>query len=93
MKINWNLPLNPGGNEPAENEINDVQLRRMKARGITAVRVLSANDQSVCPTCRALHSQIIKIDDAINGKVAHNCTNPKGCRCYYQPYLETGRQQ
>lgn len=88
--------------KPPKNEAKQAArlgLQAMKAQGVTAVLVITARDDDVCPACKALEGQTIAIGDAIRTlPVPARCTADKewpdlkpGCRCTYAATHFEGR--
>jgi len=59
-------------------------------RYVQEVEFYTSQDDSVCPSCRALNGKKFKIDDALQimPTVVKNCTNKYGCRCVWLPVIK-----
>jgi hypothetical protein len=71
-----------------DNSTSDRQtlaLERLRANPrVSKIRLIVAHD--ACPACCELEGSYDKKN--VPPLPVHSCSHPKGCRCFYQPWLE-----
>ena len=80
----------------AASEAHKFELMRMREAGIKKVKISTAQDERVCPGCRALEGKVFTVNAAMKNRYLPgqqcddgNSINPHGgrCRCIYMAVL------